>query len=58
VTIISEREDVPGWSLTIPIGYSDTELPEIDELGKYINQFRQILARIVEEWKSKVFRET
>lgn len=58
VTIVSERKDVPGWSLTVPIGYGDTELPEIDELGKCISQFRQILAKHVEEWKSKVFTES
>jgi hypothetical protein len=55
VTIVAERQDVPGWSLTIPIGYSDTELPEIEELGKYISQFRRILAKDVEDWKQKVF---
>ena len=56
VTIISERKDIPGWSLTVPIGYRDTELPEIDELGKYITQFRQILAKNVEKWKAKSFK--
>ena len=51
-TIVMERQDVPGWSLTIPIGYSDTELPEIEELGKYVAQFREILRKNVEEWKT------
>ena len=55
VAIVSERQDVPGWSLTVPIGYSDTELPEIDELGKCVSGFRQILAKNVEEWKRKAF---
>jgi len=55
VAIVSERQDVPGWSLTVPIGYSDTELPEIDELGKYVSRFRQILAKNVKEWKRNTF---
>ena len=55
VTIVSERQDVPGWSLTIPIGYGDTEVPEIGELGNYVSQFRQILVKTAEEWKAKVF---
>lgn len=58
VAIISERQDVPGWSLTVPIGYSDTELPEIDELGKCASRFRQILAKNVEEWKRKAFTDS
>ena len=56
VSIVTERSDVPGWSLTIPIGYSDTELPEIRELGNYISQFRRILAEVVKEWKARVFK--
>jgi hypothetical protein len=51
-TIVMERQDVPGWSLTIPIGYSATELSEIEELGKYVAQFRQVLRKTVEEWKA------
>ena len=58
VAIISERQDVPGWSLTVPIGYSDTELPEIDELAKHVSGFRQILAKKVEEWKRKAFTDS
>jgi hypothetical protein len=55
VKVVQERDDVPGWGLTVPIGYTDTELPEIEELGKSVNQFRQILAKSLEQWKMKNF---
>jgi hypothetical protein len=58
VAIISGRQDVPGWSLTVPIGYSDTELPEIVELGKCVSGFRQILGKNVEEWKRRSFTDS
>ncbi len=56
VEIVTERQDVPGWGLTIPIGFTDTELPEIEELGGTVSQLRQILAKNIEEWKDTVFR--
>lgn len=57
VRVVVERGDVPGYGLVIPIGLSDTELPEIEELGQSIAQFRVILANTVEKWKSKVFEK-
>lgn len=56
VRVVLERGAVPGYGLVIPIALSDTELPEIEELGQSIAQFRVILANTVDKWKSEVWR--
>jgi hypothetical protein len=55
VGVVLEREGVLGYSLGIPIGLSDTELPETEELGQSVAQFRVALATTVDQWKSRVF---
>ena len=57
VNVVLERGDVPGYGLVIPIAYSETELPEIEELGKSIIDYRTMLAKTIEKWKAQVFRD-
>lgn len=54
VNVVLERGDVPGYGLVIPIAYSETELPEIQELGKSIADYRAMLAKTIEKWKVQV----
>ena len=48
--------DVLGFNLVIPIDFSETELPEIQELGESISHYRAMLAETVEKWRAEVFR--
>jgi len=56
VRVLLERGDVLGFNVVVPIDFSETELPEIQELGESISQFRAILAETVGKWKTEVFR--
>jgi len=52
---VLDRNDVLGFNLVIPIDYSETELPEIGELGESISYYRAMLAETVQRWKAEVF---
>ncbi len=49
--IIKSR--VPSWALVIPMNYSEADLDTIEELGKRISQFRNLLKATIENYQQE-----
>lgn len=43
VSYVTEKSDMPPWSLTIPMRYTESDLNILEELGNRISQFRSLL---------------
>jgi len=56
VSSIVEGKNVPSWALVLPINYSQDDINEIQELGKEITQFREILKNALDSWKQFIKR--
>jgi len=54
VSSIVEGKNVPSWALVLPINYSQDDINEIQELGKEITQFREILKNALDSWKQLI----
>jgi len=50
---VSEGQDWPGWTVVVPMTYSEDDLAILGELRKRVSDFRILLARAVDEWKRK-----
>ena len=47
------KSGVPSWALVIPMNYSETDLDTIEELGKRISQFRNLLKATIENYQQE-----
>ena len=50
---ITEKSPAPSWTFIIPIKYIETDLDAIEELGKHISQFRNLLKVTIENYKQE-----
>ncbi len=48
---IIEKGEVPPWPLVIPTNYVEADLDTIEELGKRISQFRNLLRATIEKYQ-------
>ncbi len=58
VARVSEKADAPPWALSIPMNYVQSDLEVINELGKQISMFRNLLEVSIEKYKASVLRIT
>ena len=54
---ISEKSTPPPWALVIPMNYAMADLDAINELGKCVSQFREILKVTRENYKQEFSSE-
>jgi len=54
---ISEKSTPPPWALVIPMNYAMADLDAINELGKRVSQFREILKVTIENCKQEFSSE-
>lgn len=50
---ITEKSAAPSWTFIIPIKYIETDMDAIEELGKHISQFRNLLKVTIENYKQE-----
>jgi len=53
VSQVIEKSDIPPWALTLPMNYKENDLDAVDELRKYISQFRTLLTTTMEKYQQK-----
>ncbi len=52
VAQVTEKSDVPGWALVIPMIYAQGDLDSLEELGKRISQLRGLLKAAIQAYHS------
>ena len=53
VEITGEESQLPSWCLILPIELEQTDLSAIDDLNKYLSDFRSILRKSIDLYQNE-----
>ncbi len=58
VTEVVEKSGVPVWALATPMSYTSGDVDVVHELGRRIVQFRLLLKRTIDRWRTTMLQES